>query len=74
MAITQDEAIEIAVEYVGFEPCDAPICIQIRYLQRGIPIRGYWLVGLAQAVGKSGRPVGTESVLVDVETGAVTPA
>jgi hypothetical protein len=72
--VSQDEAIEIAIESVGFEPCDEPICMQIRYLQRGIPVRGYWLVGLARAVDETGAPVGTESVLVDVETGTVLPA
>jgi hypothetical protein len=70
--ISQDEAIEIAVESVGFEPCSEQICVQIRYLQRGIPVRGYWLVGLARDVDENGEPIGAESVLVDVQTGDVS--
>jgi hypothetical protein len=70
--VSQDEAIEIAVESVGFEPCSEQICVQIRYLQRGIPVRGYWLVGLARDVDENGEPIGAESVLVDVQTGDVS--
>jgi hypothetical protein len=72
--ISQDEAIEIAIESVGFQPCAAPICVQIRYLQRGIPVRGYWLVGLARDVDDNGEPVGARSVLVDVQSGEVSSA
>lgn len=70
--ISQDEAVEIAVGFVGFEPCDAPICVQVRYLQQGIPVRGYWLVGLAESVDENGEPLGAESVLVDAKTGEAT--
>ncbi len=59
------------MESVGFEPCSEPICVQIRFLQRGIPVRGYWLVGLAREIDDTGEPVGARSVLVDVETGEV---
>jgi hypothetical protein len=70
--VSRDEAIAIATETVGFEPCAQPICVQIRFLQRGIPIRGYWLVGLAREVDAQGEPVGARSVLIDVQTGDVS--
>jgi hypothetical protein len=70
--VSQEEAIEIAAESVGFEPCSEPRCVQIRFLQRGIPVRGYWLVGLAREIDDDGEPIGARSVLIDVQTGAVS--
>lgn len=70
--VSQEEAIEIATERVGFEPCSEPRCVQIRFLQRGIPVRGYWLVGLAREIDENGEPVGARSLLIDVQTGAVS--
>ena len=72
--ISQEEAVEIAVRFVGFEPCAESVCLQIRYLQQGIPVRGYWLVGLAESLDENGEPVRPVSVLVDVQTGEATRA
>jgi hypothetical protein len=46
--------------------------VQIRFLQRGIPVRGYWLVGLAREIDENGEPVGARSLLIDVQTGDVS--
>jgi len=43
----------------------------VRAVQRGIPTRLYWLIGLAEALGENGRPTRTESYLIDAETGDV---
>ncbi|HXG75910.1 MAG TPA: hypothetical protein VNJ53_05020 [Gaiellaceae bacterium] len=69
--VSKDEAIALASQEAGFEPCAQPRCVQIRFLQRGIPIRGYWLVGLAPALDENGDPVRSVSLLVDVQTGAI---
>jgi hypothetical protein len=67
------EAVELAREEASFEPCPEIQCAQRRFVQRGIPPRGFWLVGLAAELDAEGRPTRTESFLVDVTTGAVTP-
>jgi hypothetical protein len=70
--VSDDEAIELAKDEASFEPCAERLCVQVRYLQRGIPVRGYWLVGLAPALDEDGNPVRAENFLVDVATGEVT--
>lgn len=70
--ITQDEAVEIAIESASFEPCPAEACRQVRYLQRGIPPVGYWGVVLSDELDALGRPNRTESFVVNASTGEVS--
>ena len=70
--ISQEEAIEIAKESASFEPCPEVQCVQIRYVPRGIPVRGYWGVVLSDEIDSEGEPNRTESFLVDVQTGEAT--
>ncbi len=67
--ISQDEAIEIAKENASFDPCPQLQCVQIRYVPRGIPVRGYWGVVLSDTLDSDGQPNRTESFLIDVQTG-----
>jgi len=69
--ITQQEAIEIAIENASFEPCPEKPCVQIRFIQRGIPVRAYWAVVLSEDLDDEGEPNRIESFLVDVATGDV---
>ena len=69
--ITVDEAIELARTEASFEPCAQNACDEVRFVQRGIPPRGFWLVGLAARLDAEGRPIRTESFLVDVSTGDI---
>ena len=70
--ITQQEAVEIAVEAASFVPCERQICRQVRYLNQGIPPAGYWGVVLSEQVDANGQPNRTESYLVNASTGDVT--
>ena len=70
--ISQDEAVAIAKENASFEPCDEQKCVLIRAVNQGIPVRLYWLVGLAKAIDPNGNPVRVENFLIDMETGAAT--
>jgi hypothetical protein len=70
--ISATEAVELAREQASFEPCPEIQCAQRRFVQRGIPPRAFWLVGLAAELDAEGRPTKTESFLVDVTTGEVT--
>ena len=72
--ISQDEAIEIATERAGFTPCDAQGCVMIRAIQRGIPTRLVWVVGLAESLDADGRPTRFKNFIVDAETGEITRA
>ena len=72
--ISQDEAIAIATNNASFEPCDEQKCVLIRAVNQGIPVRLFWLVGLAQAIDPNGNPVRFENFLIDMETGAITRA
>jgi hypothetical protein len=67
--ISQEEAIEIAKQQASFEPCPQVQCVQIRYVPRGIPVRGYWGVVLSDELDSDGGPNRTESFLIDVQTG-----
>jgi hypothetical protein len=71
--VSQEEAIEIAVDKAGFEPCAAEPCRQIRYVQRGIPPRAYWAVVLSDELDAEGQPNRIASFLIDVSTGEVSP-
>ena len=72
--ISQDEAIEIAKESASFEPCPQLQCVQIRYVPRGIPVRGFWGVVLSDEIDSDGEPNRTESFLIDVQTGEAARA
>ena len=72
--ISQDEAIEIAKENASFEPCPQLQCVQIRYVPRGIPVRGYWGVVLSETLDSNGEPSRIESFLIDVQTGEASRA
>lgn len=45
----------------------------VRAVQQGIPPRLVWIVGLAEALDEDGEPLRAESVVVDAETGEVSP-
>ena len=70
--ITQQEAVEIAIENASFTPCAEQICRQVRFIQRGIPPVGYWGVVLSERIDAGGQPNRTESFLVNAASGAVT--
>ncbi len=71
-AITQDEAVALAIEKASFEPCPQEACRQVRYLQRGVPPVGYWGVVLSEEIDALGRPNRTESFVVNATTGEVS--
>jgi hypothetical protein len=70
--ITQQEAVDIAIENASFVPCERDVCRQVRFLQQGVPPVGYWGVVLSEMVDAQGRPNRTESFLVNASTGAVS--
>jgi hypothetical protein len=70
--VTQDEAVELAIEKASFEPCPEEACRQVRYLQRGVPPVGYWGVVLSEEIDAQGRPNRTESFVVNATTGEVS--
>lgn len=72
--VSKDEAIELATAEASFEPCDEPGCVQVRYVPRGVPVRGFWGVVLWDELDEDGRPTRIQSFLVDVQTGDVSPA
>jgi len=49
-------------------------CVQIRYVPRGIPVRGYWGVVLSETLDSDGEPSRIESFLIDVQTGEAARA
>ena len=65
--VGKDEAIAIARPRIDFRPTGH----QIRYIRRGIPSRGYWVVSfyIQKATGGYKR---VTVVLVDAATGKVT--
>jgi hypothetical protein len=67
--VSSDEAVAIARAEVSFTPDR----YQVRFVQRGIPVRGYWGVSFLK-VGPDGVPTKVELFLVDAKTGDVTPA
>ncbi|HXF96998.1 MAG TPA: hypothetical protein VNJ46_00105 [Gaiellaceae bacterium] len=71
--MTKEEAVEIARARAGFEPCAQRGCVQVRFLRRGVPARGFWLVGLRSTLEE--RPRARVAVfLVDARTGEVSRA
>jgi hypothetical protein len=69
--ISQQEAVDIAIEAASFTPCEPEICRQVRYLNQGVPPTGYWGVVLSERI-VDGRPTRTESFLVNASSGAVS--
>jgi hypothetical protein len=67
--ITQQEAVDIAIENASFTPCAEQICRQVRFLQQGVPPVGYWGVVLSERIDANGQPNHTESFLVNAATG-----
>lgn len=70
--VSQQEAVDLAIEHASFTPCVPEICRQVRYLNQGIPPVGYWGVVLSKSVNADGKPSRTESFLVNASTGEVT--
>jgi hypothetical protein len=64
--VTPDEATEIARSEAAFEPER----VQVRFVQQGVPPRGYWAVSFS-TVAENGRIDRVQVVLVDAETGEV---
>jgi hypothetical protein len=70
--ISQEEAVDIAIENASFTPCPEEICRQVRFLQRGVPPVGYWGIVLSERIRADGQPNRTESFLVNAATGDVS--
>jgi hypothetical protein len=70
--VSREEAVEIAMESASFEPCPEQRCVQVRYVPRGIPVRGFWGVVLSDELDDEGQPNRTETFLIDVQTGEVS--
>jgi hypothetical protein len=70
--ITQDEAIQIAIDNASFVPCRQEICRQVRFIQRGVPPVGFWAVVLSERVDAQNRPNRTETFLINASTGDVS--
>jgi hypothetical protein len=68
--VTSDEAIALATEQASFEPCDEQGCVKVSYVQRGIPVVGYWAVGLRESLDDGTSRV--EHFFVHVTTGEVS--
>jgi hypothetical protein len=69
--VTADEAVELATAQASFEPCDENGCVKVSYVQRGIPVVGYWAVGLRDSLSDEGT-THVEHFLVHVTTGEVS--
>jgi hypothetical protein len=70
--ISQDEAVAIATDAASFRPCSETGCVVVRAVQRGIPTRLTWIVGLAENLDDEGRPTRFQNFLIDAETGEIT--
>jgi hypothetical protein len=70
--ITQQEAVDLAIENASFTPCAEEICRQVRFLNQGVPPVGYWGVVLSERIDAEGQPNRTESFLVNASTGEVS--
>ena len=70
--LSKEEAISIAEKNASYVPCDETGCVVVRAVNQGIPVRLFWIVGLAEDIGASGKPTRVENFLIDAETGEVT--
>jgi hypothetical protein len=64
--VSSQQAIEIAEREARFEPERT----QVRFVQQGIPPRGFWAVSL-YTLDADNRPDRVQLVLVDAKTGEV---
>jgi hypothetical protein len=71
-SVTQEEAVDIALENASFAPCEETGCVVVRALNQGIPARLVWIVGLAESLGPDGKPLRHENFEIDAATGEVT--
>ena len=69
--VSREEAIEIAKDEAAFTPCAERGCVVVRAVQRGIPTRLVWIVGLAESLDENGRPTRFANFLVDARTGEI---
>jgi predicted secreted protein len=69
--VSREEAIEIAKREAAFTPCAERGCVIVRAVNRGIPTRLVWIVGLAESLDEDGRPVRFANFLVDARTGEI---
>ena len=65
--VSEDRAVAIARPHIDFKPQDH----QIRFIRRGIPPRGYWVVSF-YIRRQGGGYKRVTVVLVDAQTGKVT--
>ena len=65
--VSSEKAVELARAEVSFTPDR----YQVRFVQRGVPARGYWGVSFVEE-GPDGAPAKVEVFLVDARTGDVT--
>jgi len=63
--ISQERAVAIALSVATFVPDDH----QVRFLRRGIPSQGVWVVSLYQ--GDPRQPTRVQLVVIDSETGEI---
>ena len=70
--ISQAEAVDIAKDNADFIPCDRQGCVMVRAVQRGLPTRLVWIVGLAEDLDARGTPTRVENFLIDAKTGDLT--
>jgi hypothetical protein len=69
--VSAEEAIELATSEAAFTPCTERGCVVVRAVQRGIPTRLVWIVGLAESLDEDGRPTRFVNFLVDARTGEI---
>jgi hypothetical protein len=65
--VSAEKAVALARAEVSFTPDRH----QVRFVQQGVPARGYWGVSFVE-LGPDGRPRKVEVFLVDARTGDVT--
>lgn len=70
--ISLDEAVDIAKENAAFVPCSQEGCVMVRAVQRGLPVRLVWIVGLAENLDARGVPTRVQNFLIDARTGELT--
>jgi hypothetical protein len=65
--VSSQRAVELARGAAEFKPERT----QVRFVQRGLPVRAYWAVSL-YTLDKDGRPERVQVLLVNARTGEVT--
>ena len=64
--------MQIATENAAFTPCAERGCVMVRAVQRGLPVRLVWIVGLAESLDANGVPTRVQNFLIDARTGELT--